>query len=88
MASCRPRSAWRLELVLRPRTLRPRRQLPLHAGWAFDEHLNESVDDVDEPPPSPQQGMEYVTRSERPVRSERLCVRWPSHVCSPASRGV
>jgi hypothetical protein len=39
--------------VLRPRTLRPRRQLPLHAGWAFDEHLNELVDDVDEPPPPP-----------------------------------
>ena len=37
--------------MLRPRTLCPRRQLPLQVCWAFEEHLNESVDDVDEPPP-------------------------------------
>ena len=67
MASCRPRSAWRLELVLRPRTLRPRRQLPLHAGWAFDEHLNESVDDVDEPPPPPPRRYMYQLRRWRGV---------------------
>ena len=52
MASCRPRSAWRLELVLRPRTLRPRRQLPLHAapqppGPGFDSPPRPS------PPPPP-----------------------------------